>query len=91
MIFGNIMHVIMFFMIFLYSSFHSTHILNLHLFSINLVKKIDMSYHAPLFSITYSMRLTPFDSFKVKWLNSHIFYELCGCRDIGKYVGKHVY
>ena len=34
------------------------------------------------------MRLTPFDSFKVKWLNSHIFYELFGCRDIGMQVGK---
>ena len=68
-------------MIFLHSSLHSTHILNLHLFSANLVKKIDMSYHAAFFSITYTMTLTPFDSFKVKWLNSHIFYELCGCRD----------
>ena len=35
----NIMHVIMFFMIFLHSSFHFTHILNLHLFSVNLIKK----------------------------------------------------
>ena len=78
-------------MIFLHSSFHSTHILNLHLFRSNLVKKIDMSYHAPFFSITFIMRLTPFDSFKVKWLNSHIFYELYGCRDIGMQVGKHEY
>ena len=77
-------------MIFLHSSFHSTHILNLHLFSANLVK-IDMSYHAQLFSITFIMRLITFDSFKVKWLNSHIFYELCGCRDIGMQVGKHEY
>ena len=74
-------------MVFLHSSFHSPHILNLHLFSVNLVKK--KSYHEPLFSITYTMRLTPFDSFKVKWLNFHIFYELCGCRDIGIQVGKH--
>ena len=37
------------------------------------------------------MRLTPFDSFKVKWLNSHIFYELCGCMDIGMQVVKHGY
>ena len=83
------MHFIMFLMIFLHSSFHSTHILNLHLFSANLVKK--MSYHASFFLITYTMRLTPFDSFKVKWLNSHIFYELCGCKDIGIQVGKHGY
>ena len=83
------MHVIMFFMIFLYLSFHSTHILNLHLFSTNLVKKI--SYHASLFSITYTIRLTPLDYLKVTWLNSHIFYELCGCRDIGIQVGKHGY
>ena len=34
------------------------------------------------------MRLTPFDSFKVKWLNSHIFYELFGCKDIGMQVGN---
>ena len=34
------------------------------------------------------MRLTPFDSFKVKWLNSHIFYELFECRDIGMQVGN---
>ena len=34
------------------------------------------------------MRLTPFDSFKVKWLNSHIFYELFRCRDIGMQVGN---
>ena len=77
----------MFFMIFLYSLFHSTHILNLHLFSAKKVKKI-MSYHASLFSITYTMRLTPFDSFKVKWLNSHIFYELYVCRYIGTQVGS---
>ena len=32
------------------------------------------------------MTLTPFDSFKVKWLNSHIFYELYACRDIGTQV-----
>ena len=77
-------------MVFFHSSFHSTHILNLYIFSANLVKK-DMSHHAPFFSITYTMRLTPFDSFKVKWLNFHIFYELCGCRDIGMQVGKHGY
>ena len=34
------------------------------------------------------MRLTPFDSFKVKWLNYHIFYELFGFRDIGMQVGN---
>ena len=45
-----------------------------------------MSYHTSLFSITYTMRLTPFDSFKVEWLNSCIFYELYGCRDIGTQV-----
>ena len=84
----NIMHVIMFFMIFLYSSFYSTHILNLYLFSANLVKNKNISYHVSLFSITYTMRLTPFDSFKVKWLNSHNFYKLYGCRDIGKQVGS---
>ena len=78
-------------MIFLYSSFHSTHILNLHLFITNLVKKIDMSYHAPFFLITFIMTLTLFDSFKVKWLNSHILYELCGCSGIGMQVGKHEY
>ena len=84
------MHVPIFFMIFLHSSFHSTHIINLHLFSVNLIKrKKDMSYHAPFFP--YTMRLTPFDSFKVKWLNSHIFYELCGCRDIGMQLVKHGY
>ena len=76
-------------MIFLHSSFNSTHILNLYLFSANLVKKVNISYHASLFSITYTMRLTPFDSFKVKWLNSHILFELCGCRDIGMKVRKH--
>ena len=45
-----------------------------------------MSYHVSLFSITYTMRLTPFDSFKVKWLNSQNFYELSGYRDIGMQV-----
>ena len=85
------MHIIMLFMIFLHSSFHSTHTLNLHLFSINLVKQINMSYHASFFSITYTMRLTLCDSFKVKWLNSQILYELFGCRDIGMQVGKHGY
>ena len=65
-------------MIFLYSSLHSIHILNLHLFSANLVKKIDMTYHALFFSITYLF-------------NCHIFYDLCGCRDIGMQVGKHGY
>ena len=34
------------------------------------------------------MRLISFDSFKFKWLNSHIFYELYGCRDIGTEVGS---
>ena len=38
------------------------------------------------FSITYTMRLTPFEYFKVKWLNSHILYELFGCRDNGMQV-----
>ena len=47
-----------------------------------------MSDHTSFFSITYTIRLTPLDSFKVKWLNSHIFYDLFGCRDIGMQVGK---
>ena len=47
-----------------------------------------MSDHTSFFSITYTMRLTPFDSFKVKWLNSHIFYELFVCRDIGMQAGN---
>ena len=42
-----------------------------------------MSYHVSLSSITYTMRLIPFDSFKVKWLNYHNFYELYGCSDKG--------
>ena len=77
-------------MIFLLSSFHSTHILNLHRFSANLVKK-KMSYHASFFSISYTMKLNQFNSFKVKWLNYQIFYELYGCRDIDMQVGKHGY
>ena len=81
----------MFFMIILHSSFHSTYILNLHLFSANLVKIKNMSYFASLFSINYTMRVTLFDSFKVKWLNYHIFYELYECRDIGMQIGKHGY
>ena len=47
-----------------------------------------MSDHISFFSITYTMRLTPFASFKVKWLNYHIFYELFGFRDIGMQVGN---
>ena len=27
--------------------------------------------------------------FKVKWLNSHIYYELCGYKDIATWVRKH--
>ena len=37
------------------------------------------------------MRLIPFDYFQGKRLNSQIFYELYGCRDIGMWVGKHIY
>ena len=80
------MHVIMFFIIFLHSSFHSIHILSLYLLSANLVKNKNISYHALFFPITYIMRLTPFYSFKFKWFNSHNFYELYGCRDIGMQV-----
>ena len=50
-----------------------------------------MSYHASFFSITYTTRLTSFDSFKFKWLNSQIFYELCGYWDIDMQVGNHGY
>ena len=35
------------------------------------------------FLIAYIMRLSPFDFFEVRWLNSHIFYELCECKDMG--------
>ena len=52
---------------------------------------MNMSYHASFFSISYTMRLTPFYSFKFKWLNSHIFYELYGCKEIHTEVGKHEY
>ena len=45
-----------------------------------------MSNHTSFFSITYTMRLTLFDSFKVKWLNSHILYEVFGSRDISMQV-----
>ena len=65
--------------------------LNLHLFSANLVKNKNMSYHASFFSITYAMRLSPIDFFKFKWLNFHILYELYRCRDIGTQVRKHGY
>ena len=50
---------------------------------------MNMSYHALFFLVAYTMRVTPFDSFKVKWLNSHIFYDLYGCNDIGMRVGRH--
>ena len=50
-----------------------------------------MSYHESFFSIAYTMRLTPFDSFKVKWLNSQSLYELYGCKDIGTHLGEHGY
>ena len=43
-----------------------------------------MSYHASFFSIAYTMGLTPFDALNVKLLNSHIFYELYGYKDIGR-------
>ena len=75
-------------MIFLHSSFHSTHILNLHLFSANFLKTKNMSYHELLFSITYTMRRTQLDYFKCKCLNSQIFYDLYGCMDIGLQVGS---
>ena len=39
----------------------------------------------------YIMRLTPFDFLEVKWLNSHIFYDLCGCKDLGEVQLEHVY
>ena len=42
-----------------------------------------MSYHASFFSIAYTMGLTLFDALNVKLLNSHIFYELYGYKDIG--------
>ena len=44
---------------------------------------MNMSYHASCISIAFIMRLISFDSFEVKWLNSYIFYELYGCKDIG--------
>ena len=34
------------------------------------------------------MILSPFDFFNVKWWNSHIFYDLYGCSDIGTQVGS---
>ena len=52
---------------------------------------MNMSYHTSLFSIAYMKRLTPFGSFKVKWLNSHIFYDLYRCKDIGTRVGEQGY
>ena len=52
---------------------------------------MNMSYHASLFSIAYTMRLSQFDSFKVKWLNSHILHELYGCKNINTRLGKHGY
>ena len=50
---------------------------------------MNMSYHVSFFLIANTMRLTLFDSFKVKCLNSHIFYELYGYKDIGMRVEKH--
>ena len=47
-----------------------------------------MSYHKSSFLIVYIIRLTTFDSFKVKWLNSHIFYESYGYKDIDMQVGR---
>ena len=53
---------------------------------------MNISYHESFFSIAYTMRLTPFDSFKVKWLSSHIFKVFFyGCKDIGMQEGKHGY
>ena len=36
---------------------------------------MNISNHKSLFSVTHIMRLTPFDSFIVKRLNSQIFYD----------------
>ena len=46
MILVNIIYIIMFLMIFLHSSFDSTHILNLNLFNANLVKKNPIMHHS---------------------------------------------
>ena len=37
-----------------------------------------ISYHASFIGIAYIIRLTLLDLFKVKWSNSHTFYEKCG-------------
>ena len=52
---------------------------------------MDMFYRASFFSIVHTMRLIPFDAIKVKGLNSQIFYELYGCKDIVMQVGRHGY
>ena len=40
------------------------------------------SYHVSFLTLKY-----PFDFMKVKWLNSHILNDLCGCKDLGKFNG----
>ena len=42
------------------------------------------SYHASFLTFWLYYKLTPLDFLKVKWLNSHIFYELCGCKGLGE-------
>ena len=46
------------------------------LISINM----NISYHALFLFITYIIRLTPFDFFKAKWLNSEIFLSYMDTR-----------
>ena len=77
------------FVIFLLSSRHYTHILNLHIFRLILGINVTMSYHASFPYISYFTRLTRLDLFELKWLNSHIFYKLYGFKDIDTRVGEH--
>ena len=47
---------------------------------------MNMSYHASFFSITNTMILTSFDSFKVKWLNSQFSFSYM---NVGTLVHKY--
>ena len=51
---------------------------------------MNVSYHALFFLISYTVRPTPFDFFKVKWMNSYIFNDM-DARTYGLQVGKQVY
>ena len=57
---------------------------NIYFYTAEYHENMTNLFHHYFLHFDYIMRPNPFDFLEFKWLNSHNFYKLCRCKDLGE-------